>query len=226
MRVHLHHVSFRVLPQLLMSLRTLALSLLIVMPACASSGGATREHLSGSSNRISAPASLAGQAPIAAGTTTVIVVRHAEKATDDPRDPSLDAAGQLRAQTLAAALEDAGVTALYATQYKRTRATAEPLAGRLKLPVMERPVASGNADEYAPGLAQEILLKHRGGAVVVVGHSNTVPAIVQALSGRKVAPITEAEYDHMFIVIVPNGGGSPRLLKARYGEAGAVVPSR
>ena len=157
--MRVHHVVFRVLPKLLMSLRTLALLLLIIMPACASPGGATREHLSGSSSRISAPAPLVGQAPTATGATTVIVVRHAEKATDDPRDPSLDAAGRLRAQALAAALEDAGVTALYATQYKRTRATVEPLAQRLGLAVVERPVNSGIADAYPRELAQEILSK-------------------------------------------------------------------
>jgi broad specificity phosphatase PhoE len=117
------------------------------------------------------------------------------------------------------------VTALYATQYKRTRATAEPLASRLKLAIVERPVASGSADGYARELTQEILLKHRGGTVVAVGHSNTVPAIVEAMSGRRVGPITEAEYDHIFVVIVPHSG-SARLFKARYGEAGAVVPSR
>jgi phosphohistidine phosphatase SixA len=92
---------------------------------------------------LAAPASLAGQSPVTTGSTTVIIVRHAEKATDDARDPSLSPAGQHRAQALASALGDAGVTALYATQYKRTRATAEPLAQRLKLAVVECPVASG-----------------------------------------------------------------------------------
>jgi broad specificity phosphatase PhoE len=174
---------------------------------------------------LAAPVSLVGQLPGAPSSTTVFVVRHAEKATDDPRDPILNSAGELRAEALAAALGDAGVTALYTTQYKRTRATVEPLASRLKLAVVERPVASGNADAYPRALAQEILAKHRGGTVVVVGHSNTVPAIVEAISGRKVAPITEAEYDHIFIVIVPQAG-SARLVKARYGAATAVVPSR
>jgi hypothetical protein len=59
--------------------------------------------------------------------------------------------------------------------------------------------------------------------VVVVGHSNTVPAIVEALSGRKVAPISDAEYDHLFIVTIPPDG-SPRLIKARFGAANAVAP--
>lgn len=171
---------------------------------------------------------LAGQTPVPVqdvrSATTVVVVRHAEKATDDPRDPSLNSAGELRARALAAALGDAGVTALYATQYKRTRDTAEPLARRLKLPVVERPVVSGDADAYARELAQEILSKHRGGTVAVVGHSNTVPSIVEAMSGRKVAPITDSEYDHMFIVVIPQRGPA-RLFKVRYGEVSAAAAS-
>ena len=67
--------------------------------------------------------------------TTIVVVRHAEKSTDDPKDPSLSAAGQQRAQDLRMALKDAGVSDVYVTQYKRTRQTAEPLgvgAGLIK----------------------------------------------------------------------------------------------
>ena len=73
--------------------------------------------------------------PAAASATTIVVVRHAEKSTDDPRDPSLSAAGQQRAQDLRIALKDAGVSDVYVTQYKRTRQTAEPLgvgAGLIK----------------------------------------------------------------------------------------------
>src|SRR5690348_2764504 len=59
---------------------------------------------------------------------TVILVRHGEKATDDPRDPSLSPAGEARARALAAMLAKAGVTHLFATQYRRTQATISPLA--------------------------------------------------------------------------------------------------
>ncbi len=151
------------------------------------------------------------------GATTIVLVRHAEKATDDPRDPSLSAAGQKRAEALASVLEAADVKAAYSTQYKRTRATAEPLAKRLGLSIVERPI-TGEASAYARDLAREVLAQQAGKAVLIVGHSNTVPDLVQAFSGAVIAPLTEAEYDHLFIVVVPPSGAA-RLFKTRYGSA-------
>jgi len=51
--------------------------------------------------------------------------------------------------------------------------------------------------------------------VLVVGHSNTVPEIVKALSGITVPAITDAEYDHIFVVVIP-ATGSPRLIRLRF----------
>src|SRR5437763_10652388 len=63
-----------------------------------------------------------------AGATTIVLVRHAEKSTDDPKAPSISPIGEVRAKALAALLSDAAITDIYATQYKRTRQTAEALA--------------------------------------------------------------------------------------------------
>jgi len=155
----------------------------------------------------------------AMGETTVVVVRHAEKSTDDPRDPSLSAIGQERALALSALLRDAGVTGIYTTHYKRTRQTAEPFARQSGIAITERPIGAANSATYARDLAREVLAR-RGTAVLIVGHSNTVPEIVTALSGRAVAPMTEAEYDHAFIVVIP-ATGTPRLLHTRFGRPGA-----
>jgi phosphohistidine phosphatase SixA len=160
-------------------------------------------------------------APVAPAVgTTIIVVRHAEKSTDDPRDPSLSAAGQERARDLIAVLKSAGVTDIYTTQYKRTRQTAEPFAQQSGISIVERPVNAANSATYARDLTQEILTRSAGKAVLVVGHSNTVPDIVKALSGSAVAPIADSEYDHVFVVVVP-ASGSPRLMQLRFGRSGA-----
>ncbi len=156
-------------------------------------------------------------APVSATATNIVVVRHAEKSTDDPRDPSLSAAGQERARALSSALKDAGVTDIYVTQYKRTRQTAEPLAQLFGIPILERPVNAANSATYARDLAREILTRSAGKSVLVVGHSNTVPDIVKALSGRDVPPIMDPEYDHIFIVTIP-ASGSPRLMQLRFGQ--------
>ena len=159
-------------------------------------------------------------APVTAGTTTIVVVRHAEKSTDDPRDPSLSAAGQERAKALSSALKDAGITDIYTTQYKRTRQTAEPLAQQFGISIVERPINATNSATYATDLAREILTRSAGKSVLVVGHSNTVPDIVKALSGSVVSPLTDAEYDHIFIVVIP-ASGSARLMQVRFGNPGA-----
>ena len=70
--------------------------------------------------------------PAAAQETTVVLVRHAEK-VDESADAALSAAGLARAAALGAALEHAGVRAIFVTQFQRTRGTAEPLATRLGL---------------------------------------------------------------------------------------------
>ena len=154
-----------------------------------------------------------------AGATTVVVVRHAEKSTDDPRDPSLSAAGEDRARALSSVLRDAGVTDIYTTQYKRTRQTAEPLAQQSGISIVERPINAANSATYARDLTQEILTRSAGKGVLVVGHSNTVPDIVKSLSGSAVPAMTDSEYDHIFVIVIP-ASGSPRLMQLRFGSPG------
>lgn len=162
-----------------------------------------------------APQPFAQLAP-STGATTVMVVRHAEKSTDDPRDPSLSAAGEARAKALSDVLADAGVSDIYTTHYKRTRQTAEPLAQRIGVSITERPITAQNSATHSADLAREILAKSAGKSVLVVGHSNTVPDIVKALSGYSIPEITDPEYDHIFVVVIP-ATGRPRLMKLRFG---------
>jgi broad specificity phosphatase PhoE len=161
-------------------------------------------------------------APLAAqagtGPTTVIVVRHAEK-VDDSRDPALSEAGLRRAAALADALADAGVQAIYTTQFRRTRDTAAPLAALLQLePVVIE--SAGNAAEGATSLAGRVMEREAGRTVLVVGHSNTVPVIIQALGGPDIGGIEDDEYAGIFIVIIDGNG--TRLIRAGYGATAVV----
>ena len=157
-------------------------------------------------------------AAAAPGETWVIVVRHAEKAADDPRDPSLSDTGQRRAQALAGTLGNSGVQAIYTTQYRRTQLTAEPLSKQAGVAVSVRPVTADNAAGYTAALVSEIRAKHRGQTVLVVGHSNTVPEIVAALSGADAAPMQDSEYDRLTLVALPVKGKA-RIVVSRYGPA-------
>src|SRR5512140_1020904 len=97
----------------------------------------------------------------------VFLVRHAEKA-DRTRDPVLSPKGEARAHALATLLHDAGVTAIYATELRRTQLTAKPLADARQLSVHVH-----EADDSA-GLVSEIRKQDPHGRVLVVRHSNTV----------------------------------------------------
>jgi broad specificity phosphatase PhoE len=147
-----------------------------------------------------------------AQSTTVILVRHAEK-VDDSADPALSEAGNARALALADALADAGVTAILTTQYQRTRMTAAPLGERLGI---VPDVVSASGRTHAGEVAARVR-EHADGTVVVVGHSNTVGAIIRALGGPDVGDIADADYDHLFVLTID--GSAARLIRSRYGPA-------
>jgi phosphohistidine phosphatase SixA len=140
-----------------------------------------------------------------ADATTIIVIRHAEKQLGAGADPPLTPAGQARAELLARMFGDAKdvghVDAIYVSPALRNRLTAAPLAARLGI---DATVAA--ADDPA-GLARRAVREHGGGRVLIVGHSDTVPAIVAALDrNAKIPPLGDDEYGTMYIVTVPRVG--------------------
>jgi broad specificity phosphatase PhoE len=145
--------------------------------------------------------------------TTVILVRHAEKAAAPADDPGLTEGGQARARALAAIARDAGVTAIITTQFARTRETARPAADALGI---SAEVARAGGGQHAQDVAKMIMM-HAGGVVLVVGHSNTVPAIIVALGAPQPPSICDSEYDNLYIVTVPPSGLA-HIIHARYGE--------
>ena len=148
-----------------------------------------------------------------AADTMIIVVRHAEKSTDDPKDPSLSEQGNARANKLATVLKDANIKAVYTTQYKRTQQTGLPPATQAGLQLEVRPATKENTKTYTSDLLKEIQKKHRGETVLIVGHSNTVPEIVKLLSHVDVTPIGENEFDRLYVITL---GKKPRLVSAIY----------
>lgn len=136
----------------------------------------------------------------AAAQQLVYLVRHAERADGgagsmtSETDPPLSKAGEARAARLAAMLADARVTAIYATEYRRTQDTAKPLAARLGLKVLSNPARDGDA------LIAKLKKDHAADVVLLVGHSNSIPALVKALGGQEIT-IRDDEYDNLFVVV-------------------------
>jgi phosphohistidine phosphatase SixA len=128
----------------------------------------------------------------ASNTTTVVLVRHAEKMPDPPDNPALSPAGAYRAKALAGWLADSDLARIYVSEFLRTRQTAEPVAAGSGVAIVEVP-----ADDVA-GLVRAVR-GHRGETVLVVGHSNTVPAVIEALGGDRVE-IGEKDYSRLFVV--------------------------
>lgn len=158
-----------------------------------------------------AAAVLLAAVPVSAQVTTVLVVRHAEKAAGGGRDPHLSAAGKVRAKDLAHATGASGVTAIYATNFQRTQETVAPLAALLHLtPVVK------NADQTEE-LVEEIKNTRRGQTVVVCGHSDTVPDIVKRLSGVVVDAIPDTRFDGLYVVTL-NQDETGRATRVRYGK--------
>lgn len=141
-----------------------------------------------------------------------VVVRHAEK-VDASRDPDLSRAGHARAQALAARLEEHGLVAVYATEFKRTGQTVAPTAAAHALAVTTYP-----AGQPAAAFATALKAAHPRGVVLVAGHSNTVPGIVAALCNCEAVPMADHEYDRLSSIRI-DAGGRARLHSTRYGAA-------
>jgi len=142
---------------------------------------------------------------VTADSTTVIVVRHAEKEPGGSPDPPLSSAGEARAALLARMFGDAKaaghVDAIYVTPALRNQLTAAPLAALLGIKTVVAP-----ADD-PKGLARRVLREHGGGRVLIIGHSDTVPLIVAALTESSPLPeMGDQEYGTMYIVTVPRVG--------------------
>lgn len=143
--------------------------------------------------------------------TTVILVRHAEKASQEDDSP-LTAAGTERANELVRVLAGVKIDAIYTTQFRRVQDTASPIATALGL----TPVVRNTGPAYATDLAKHIRATHAGQTVLVVGHSNSTINVMKALGATDVTPMPESEYDNLF-VLTDVEGAAPKVVALRFG---------
>lgn len=151
--------------------------------------------------------------PVAANAQqAVFLVRHAElpgAAMADPKNVPISPTGKARAQRLAALLKDAGISAIYVTDFTRTKQTAQPLAKELGKDLVVVPKGD-------PKLLVERLRKDNASqTVLLVGHTDTLPGLIKALGYPSDIKIEAQDYGNVFIV-TPKGEGAPAFLRLRY----------
>ena len=144
----------------------------------------------------------------------IYIVRHSDPPSTLNLDEILDEtplseSGQQRAKMLAERLKDAGVTAIYATQARRTVETAEPLAKTLGLEIRV------HSYEDTDGLIRLLRSENGKDRVLVVGHWSTIPEILKALGYPEEVKIERSAYDNLFVVI-PRGEQAPFVLHLHY----------
>lgn len=150
-----------------------------------------------------------------ATTTTIVVIRHAEKQVGAISDSPLSPLGEQRAARLALLFGDAEkfgrIEKIYVTNTRRTQQTAAELGHRIGV---TSEVLDAQLD--AGAIAAKVLSENRGGRVLVVGHSNTVPDIVRAFTKVDHVPLyADEEFDTMYIVTVPTIGRAS-VLRLKY----------
>lgn len=140
------------------------------------------------------------------GMTTFYFIRHAEKRTDQGSDPELTEKGAERAEQWVNFFFLKDVDAILASGYKRTQATAQPLASSKKMEVTTYDVKTLTG--------AELLEKYRGKTVALYGHSNTINEYANQLQTDSIyKALNDADYDHYFLVRVDESGKSSAVLE-------------
>lgn len=132
--------------------------------------------------------------PQESGLTKIIALRHAEKAADGAEDPPLSEPGRQRAERLKKLLADISIDVLYSTKYKRNMQTLQPIAA-------DRGLDISTYEVHDMSFVERVLREARGKTVLVAGHSNTIPDLVNAWIGEeKYAQLPDAEYSKIWML--------------------------
>jgi broad specificity phosphatase PhoE len=149
--------------------------------------------------------------PPVASAATIILVRHADRASGMSADALLSPAGEERARQLSQVLKDAKIQRIYVTEVRRTQQTAEPIAARLHL----KPIVVAKKDIDA--LVGQLQKLGDNQTVLVVGHADTVPLIIERLGGGPAPAFSDSEYDRL-TVLVTGARGEAQVVTLRYGR--------
>ena len=129
-------------------------------------------------------------------------VRHAEKSTG--LNPGLTDDGKGRAEALVEALSQKKLDVIFTSEYRRCRETIGPLSQKRGID----PQVIEAADLRQQLMTLKALTP--GSQVVLCGHANTVPMLIQALggvcSGLEFGMLPESAYDRIYTVTFPPGG--------------------
>ena len=125
----------------------------------------------------------------------VYFIRHAEKDRSNPneRNPHLTEQGMQRAEKWARFFKDVPIDAIYSTNYHRTQETAVPIAKQKGLEVISYDPRKLDPTPFVD--------KHKGHTILIVGHSNTTPAFVNAFLGeKKHEDLSDSDNGSVFLV--------------------------
>ena len=149
----------------------------------------------------------------------VVIVRHAEKAPAPANDPVLSDAGMARARSLDSLLRTLRISDVVVSHLQRTRMTADPFIARTHAAVHVVPIGAAGVAEHVQAVADTVraIAGEAGHGVLVVGHSNTVTAIVQALGGPSTPALCDSQYSQVFTL--RGQGTGVTLTRNAYGAA-------
>ncbi len=151
----------------------------------------------------------------------VILVRHAEK-QPDVSDPPLSEAGQVRALALREALREVRLAGVVVSDTRRTALTADPTASAHSVGTVVASTKGGFAAHVAEAASQARRLAEQG-AVLIVGHSNTLPAIVKALGGPERPDLPECAYSNLWVLHL-RVDETAGLIESSYGASDVGCP--
>ncbi len=141
----------------------------------------------------------------------VYLVRHGETCLDQGSNPHLSSYGRDRASELARVLMDEEIQEIYSTPFYRTIETATPISESTGKPITQIAVQAGFVAELASTIRESTAER-----ILISGHSNTTPALINLLIGTTLPDLTEFDFDRLYVVHLREDG-TGMLSTLRYG---------